>query len=86
MVGGWQWKNKRIKKLMMTKNILSLILKSLIPFQSFRKKIRKKIQRASTTKVMSMSLETKKNLQNFYRKDVQLLSDLLNKDLNNWMQ
>ena len=86
MVGGWQWENERMKKMMMKKNPLKSFLKMIIPFKSLRKKIRQNIQSKNTTNVPEMSLRTKKMLKHFYKKDVQKLSDLLNRDLNYWTQ
>lgn len=86
MVGGWQWENERIKKIMMQQNPLKSFLKIIIPFQSLRRKIRNGIQGKNTVNVPEMRLKTKKMLKQFYKKDVEQLSKLLNRDLNYWTQ
>ena len=58
----------------------------IIPFKSLRKKLRKKLQQSTTTQVSEMKQETKKMLQEFYKKDVINLSELLGRDLNYWIQ
>ena len=85
MVGGWQWEDEKIKKLMMKKNLLKSFLKIIFPFKSLRQKIRQQIQNRKTVKVKEVSSEDKKMLQDFYREDVQQLSKLLNRDLNHWI-
>jgi hypothetical protein len=84
MVGGWQWENESMKKMMMKKSPLKTLLKIIIPFKSLRKKVRQTIQSKHTTSVPEMSLKTKDMLKQFYKDDVQKLSDLLNRDLNYW--
>ena len=84
MVGGWQWENESMKKMMMKKSSLKTILKIIIPFKSLRKKVRQYLQSKNTTNVPKMSLKTKDMLKQFYKYDVQKLSDLLNRDLNYW--
>tara|TARA_B110000116_G_C16584223_1_gene467656 strand:- start:13 stop:813 length:801 start_codon:yes stop_codon:yes gene_type:complete len=85
MVGGWQWEDEKIKKLMMKKNLLKSFLKIIFPFKSLRQKIKQQIQNRKTVKVKEVSSEDKKMLQDFYREDVQQLSKLLNRDLNHWI-
>jgi len=84
MVGGWQWENESMKKMMMKKSPLKTLLKIIIPFKSLRKKVRQYLQSKNTTNVPKMSLKTKYMLKQFYKNDVQKLSDLLNRDLNYW--
>ena len=36
MVGGWQWKSERMKKLMMHPNILKTIIKYILPVKRFK--------------------------------------------------
>jgi hypothetical protein len=84
MVGGWQWENESMKKMMMKKSPLKTLLKIIIPFKSLRKKVRQYLQSKNTTNVPKMSLKTKDMLKQFYKDDVQKLSDLLNRDLNYW--
>ena len=86
MVGGWRWENDEIKSLMMKKNYIRSFFKLLIPFKSFRKMIRKRIQMSFTSKVPEISKNDRKMLREFYKEDVKKLSILLEKDLNYWTE
>ena len=86
MIGGWQWEDEKMKRLMIKKNSLKTFLKIIIPFKSLRKKIRQQIQNKKTVKVEKISLEDKKMLQDFYREDIKKLSELLNRNLNFWVE
>lgn len=86
MVGGWQWEDEKMKKLMIKKNPLKSFLKIIFPFKSLRQKIRQKIQNRKTVKVKEVSSEDKKMLQDFYREDIKKLSELLNRNLNFWVE
>ena len=84
MVGGWQWENDSIKKLMIQKNPIKSLFKFLLPFESLRKNIRKNIQKRNTIVVPSISDEDEQMLKQFYYEDVRKLSNLLGRDLNHW--
>ena len=84
MVGGWKWKNERIKYLMMKKNSFKTVLKFLLPFKSLRKIIRENLHKRNTNKIEKVNLETEKWLKDYYKVDVEKLSLLLDKDLNDW--
>ena len=84
MVGGWQWKNENIRKLMIKKNWVRSFLKLLIPFKGIRKNIRARIQSRNSSTVSEMSKADKEMLQAFYKDDIQHLSVLLERDLNYW--
>ncbi|MDP7566896.1 MAG: sulfotransferase domain-containing protein [Flavobacteriales bacterium] len=86
MVGGWQWEDERLKKLMMKKNPLKSAVKMLIPFKGLRKSIRKKIQENNTVEVQQMIEKERIMMKEFYRTDVQKLSGLLNRKLNFWVE
>jgi len=86
MVGGWQWEDERLKKLMMKKNLLKSTVKMLIPFKGLRKSIRKKIQKNNTVEVQQMIEKERIMMKEFYRTDVQKLSGLLNRKLNFWVE
>ena len=66
--------------------ILKTLLKIIIPFKSLRKKIRQQIQDKKTVKVEKISSEDKKMLQEFYREDIKRLSEVLNRNLNFWIE
>ena len=84
MVGGWRWKNQRVKSLMTRKNPLKSFLKIIIPFKKVRKIIRTKIQDRNIADVLPISMEDEKMLKEFYKDDVRHLSKLLERDLNYW--
>ena len=84
MVGGWQWKNDWIKSLMMKKNLFKTALKFLLPFKSLRKSIMVNLKKGNTNKIEKINPETEKWLKDYYRSDVEKLSLLLDKNLNNW--
>jgi len=84
MVGGWQWKNDWIKSLMMKKNLFKTALKFLLPFKSLRKSIMVNLKKGNTNKIEKINPETEKWLKDYYRSDVEKLSLLLDKDLNDW--
>tara|TARA_B100000767_G_C19761829_1_gene535494 strand:+ start:1340 stop:2227 length:888 start_codon:yes stop_codon:yes gene_type:complete len=84
MVGGWEWKNKRIKSFMMKKSPFKTVLKFLLPFKSLRKIIRKILQKVNRNKIEMMNSDTESWLKEYYKSDVEKLSLLLDKDLNNW--
>ena len=86
MVGGWQWKNEKMKRLMMNKNPLKSIVKMLIPFKGLRKYIRKRIQNKNSVEVKQITEKERIMLKEFYKIDVKRLSVLLNKNLNFWVK
>ena len=83
-VGGWQWRNEWIKSLMIKKNLLKKFLKFLLPFKSLRKIIRENLHKRNTNKIEEVNPETEKWLKDYYKSDVEKLSILLDKDLNDW--
>jgi len=86
MVGGWQWKNDWIKSLMMKKNLFKTALKFLLPFKSLRKSIMVNLKKGNTNKIEKINPETEKWLKEYYKSDIEKLSLLLDKDLNNWIR
>jgi hypothetical protein len=86
MVGGWQWEDERLKKLMMKKNPLKSAVKMLIPFKGLRKSIRKRIQKKNTVEVKQITEKERIMLKEFYKIDVKKLSGLLNRNLNFWVE
>ena len=84
MVGGWEWKNEWIKSLMMKKTPFKTVLKFLLPFKSLRKSIMVNLQKGNTNKIENINPGTEKWLKEYYKSDVEKLSLLLNRDLNNW--
>ena len=84
MSGGWQWKNKRIKKIMTQKNYINYLLKTLIPFKRARKYIRDKIKARNIITIHEIDGNTRKKLKDFYKEVIQKLSNLINRDLTSW--
>jgi hypothetical protein len=67
MVGGWKWKNERIKYFMMKKNSFKTVLKFLLPFKSLRKIIRENLHKRNTNKIEKVNLEAEKWLKDYYK-------------------
>jgi len=84
MVGGWQWEDEKMKRIMMTENPIRSVLKFLIPFKGIRKNIRTRIQNRNTSEVAIISDKDKVMLKEFYKADIKKLSELINRDLNYW--
>ena len=84
MVGGWQWEDEKMKRIMMTENPIRSVLKFLIPFKDIRKNIRKNIRKRNTSRVPEICKDDREMLRNFYKEDVKQLSELINRDLNYW--
>ena len=83
-VGGKRWKSETIKHLFMKDNLIRSILKWVIP-KKFKKRIREKLVKISTNKVLPIKAETRKMLNDYFKEDVKQLSELLNKDLQHWI-
>jgi hypothetical protein len=86
MVGGWQWKNESVKDIFMSKSILKIILKIILPSKALRKKIRNYFMSRAITPVEKLDSETRKILLNYYINDIEKLEALINKDLSIWKQ
>ena len=84
MVGGWQWKNKKTKALLMSNNKLKSLLKIVIPSQTLRMFIRKKIMEYTISKTPKINENTRKYLCKYYEQDVKRLSKLIDRNLNHW--
>ena len=84
MVGGWEWKNKRIKSLVMKKSPFKTVLKFLLPFKSLRKVIMVNFRKRNINKIEKINPKTEKWLKEYYKSDIEKLSLLLDRDLNNW--
>ena len=85
MVGGWEWKNKKTKALLMSSNRLKTLLKIVLPSQILRTFIRKKIMEYSISKTPKINENTRKYLCKYYAQDVKKLSKLIGKNLNHWI-
>ena len=86
MVGGWQWKDNKIRDLMMKEHPIRSFLKFLLPFKSLRKAIRSYIQTRNSLRTPEMSTDDREMLKVFYKEDIKKLSFLLERDLNYWAE
>jgi len=84
MVGGWQWEDEKMKRIMMTENPIRSVLKFLIPFKGVRKNIRTRIQNRNISRVPEICKDDREMLRLFYKEDVKQLSILLERNLNYW--
>jgi hypothetical protein len=85
MVGGWQWKNKKTKALLMSNNKLKSLLKIVLPSQTLRIFIRKKIMEYTINKTPKINENTRKYLCKYYEQDIKRLSKLIDRNLNHWI-
>jgi hypothetical protein len=86
MIGGWQWTDERIRNLILNKNFVKSLLKVLIPFKGLRQKIRVEIKNRNTSQVPEISNDDRDVLNRFYKRDVEQLSVLLDRNLNDWTE
>ena len=86
MLGGWEWKNEWIKSFILKRTPFKTVLKFLLPFKSLRTIIRENLHKRNTNKIEKVNPETEKWLKEYYKSDIQKLSLLLDKDLNNWVR
>ena len=85
MIGGWKWRNKYIKRLMVNKSFIKTIFKFLFPLKSFRRVIRRNIHSITTSTVSEISKDDREMVKEYYKEDIAKLSELLNRDLNYWL-
>ena len=83
--GGRKWNSKFTKKLLMQEGVLKKILKIILP-KNFRLIIKNILIRSFTSKADAINLSTKKELLNYYKKDIYLLEKLIKRDLSKWMK
>lgn len=84
MVGGWEWKDGRMKHLLIKKNIFRSIVKRIVFSSKLRKWMRKVIHKTHTKPIPKISSRVKRKLKEYYKEDVTRLSYLLERDLNYW--
>jgi hypothetical protein len=68
----------------MKKSPLKTVLKFLLPFKSLRKGVMINLRKRNINKIEKINPETEKWLKEYYKSDIEKLSLLLDKDLNNW--
>ena len=86
MQGGWMFKNKFFRNLLIPKNNVKTMFKSLLPFQALRSFLKKKILDISTINTPTMTGEMRDKLIHYYQEDVYNLSRLLNRKLDYWLE
>ena len=85
MVGGWVFKNRFLRNLLIPKNNFKTLLKVFLPNKRIRKMLKQKIMKISTIDTPLLSAEMREKLTKYYRKDIADLSKLLNRELNHWI-
>ena len=85
MVGGWVFKNRFLRNLLILENNFKSLLKNFLPNKRLRKVLKQKIMKISTVETPHLSAEMRKKLTKYYRKDIADLSKLLNRELNHWI-
>ena len=84
-VGGRRWNNYLLKRFFMKQGRFHFLLKLLIP-NRFRTFFRNQLVNYSMENSPTISLKVKKELRSFFKKDIEHLSKLLNKDLKHWIE
>ena len=85
MVGGWVFKNRFLRNLLIPKNNFKTLLKVFLANKRIRKMLKQKIMKISTIDTPLLSAEMREKLTKYYRKDIADLSKLLNRELNHWI-
>ena len=84
MVGGWQWRSQKLKALLISENKLKSLFKIVIPSQTLRIFIRKKIMKYIIIRIPEINKDTREYLCDYYKEDIRKLSKLIDRDLNYW--
>ena len=83
--GGKKWNSRLMKDLLMGEGGMKKILKFLLPKQ-VRVNIKERLTNSFTSKADKINDSIKKELLDYYQKDIQLLEKLIAKDLSKWMK
>lgn len=78
-----EFKHKLMKHLFMNSNPIKSVSRKLFP-EKFRRHVMVTMREKNLEK-RQISIETKKKLQDLYREDVQMLSQLIDRDLSRWL-
>jgi len=84
MVGGWKWRSQKLKKILISDNKIKSLFKIVLPSQTLRIFIRKKIMRCTISKTPEINKETREYLCKYYKDDIKKLSKLIDRDLKHW--
>ena len=85
MVGGWVFKNRFLRNLVIPENNFKSLFKSFLPNKKAREVLKQKIMKISTVDTPHLSVEMREKLIEYYRNDISDLSKLLNRELNHWI-
>jgi len=83
--GGKKWNSRFMKDLLMGEGGMKQILKSLLP-KKVLVNIKERLTNSFTSKADKINESIKKELLDYYQKDIQLLEKLIAKDLSKWIQ
>ena len=83
--GGKKWNSRLMKDLLMGEGGMKKILKFLLP-KKVRVNIKERLTNSFTSKADKINDSIKKELLDYYQKDIQLLEKLITKDLSKWMK
>ena len=83
--GGKKWNSRVMKDLLMGQGGIKKFLRIVLP-KNLRVNIKKILINSFTSKADEINESTKKELLDYYQKDIQLLEKLINKDLSKWME
>ena len=83
--GGKKWNSRFMKNLLMGEGGMKKILKFLLP-KKVRVNIKARLTNSFTSKADIINESIKKELLDYYEKDIQLLEKLITKDLSKWIQ
>ena len=83
--GGQKWNSRVAKDLLMGEGSMKKSLKFLLP-KNVRVYIKNILINSFTSKANKMNKSIRKELLDYYQKDIQLLEKLINKDLSKWMK
>ena len=86
MVGGWVFKSKFLRNLLIPQNNFKSLVKTFLPSKKARQFFKKILMNISTVETSSISKEMHLKLTEYYRKDINSLSKLLNRDLKCWIK
>ena len=82
-LGGKQWDSRIMKDLLMGEGSMKNFLKAYLP-KNLRAIIKKQLTNIFTSKADEINVSIKKELLDYYQDDIQLLEQLINKDLSKW--
>ena len=86
MEGGWMFKNKLLRNLLIPQNNLKSLIKSFLPSKYIRKVLKQELMRMSIIKTPQLSIAMSNKLKMYYKRDILNLAKTLNLDLSHWIE